>query len=432
MKHEKLSYSFILSFFLLISICLNAQITTNADGTTSTQYTAGPQDDIFIFCTDEGLNVSSLTATFSTGAGANYEWLKYNNSTSSFEAFQNDNNGAASSTISNLSNGAYRVNVTSGGNTETYTAWVFNNWYSVTAELSDSNCDYFQLNGSFSQATLEYTDLGTGNTLQVFKDIETRWEADGSTIATVISPRIFSPPPRDTEYRLVVSDQFDCESEASVFYTSIVTKANFTVNFKQGMTNESGEAPLEVAFTNESENADSFEWFFFRDLVEIKREAEETGTTVDSIMYIDYGENPIYTFEKSGTYQVKLVTTKTSEFGCTDTFYFENYLIADTSFIDAPNVFTPNGDGVNDEFIVKYWSVRDIKINIFNRWGKKVHEWEKSDVRGFENTYIESAWNGKIGGRYASPGVYYYVVEATGRDDRKRWANGFVHLFREK
>jgi gliding motility-associated-like protein len=110
----------------------------------------------------------------------------------------------------------------------------------------------------------------------------------------------------------------------------------------------------------------------------------------------------------------------------------EGYLVADTSFVRVPNVFTPNGDGANDDFVVSYWSLQSINIQVFNRWGKKVHSWENNNIRGFDNTVSESVWDGKIGGRYASPGVYYYVVEARGRDDKKRYAHGFVHLFRDK
>ncbi len=438
MKYPGFKNGFSLIVFLFFTISVKAQITADADATIPTNYSSGTQDNIYIFCTSEGESVAGLTASFSSNAAADYEWLKYNSSTQSFDAFSTDNSEATSSTINNLEDGAYRVNVTSGGNTETYTAWVFNNWYTPVAEIPVTNCDYFQLGGSFTEADLTYYDLSNGNQLSVMKNVQVRWEDGGSTISTILSPSIFSPPTTNTDYRLVVYDRFGCEGETSITYSSIVTKAKFSVDPSQFSfpSEYKDEAPLEVTFTNESENADRFEWFFFRDLLDIKREAEQTGGIVeDSIMARNnLDENPVYVYENSGTYQVKLVTTKQSEFNtCTDTFYFENYIIADTSFIDAPNVFTPgNGDLANNEFIIKYWSVKDIKINIFNRWGKKVHEWKKSNVQGFENTAFESAWDGKIGGRYASPGVYYYVVEATGRDDRKRWAHGFVHLFREK
>jgi gliding motility-associated-like protein len=147
-------------------------------------------------------------------------------------------------------------------------------------------------------------------------------------------------------------------------------------------------------------------------------------------MIVAYDESPIFTYEYSGMYMVKLVSK--TQF-CTDTFYLPDYIVADTSFIAVPNVFTPNGDGTNDEFVVKFWSMQSIEIDIFNRWGKRVHHWQSGDVRGFEGTWTETVWDGRgMGGRYASPGVYYYTVVGEGRDGEKRRAKGFVHLFRDK
>ena len=169
------------------------------------------------------------------------------------------------------------------------------------------------------------------------------------------------------------------------------------------------------------------------DLDEIKKESEGTLQPVDSIMIVAYNENPVFTYEQSGTYQVKLIAKNISDsLTCADTAYLENYIIVDTSFVAVPNVFTPNGDGTNDLFVVKFWSMKSIKIEIFNRWGKRIHFWKSDDVRGFPDTYTATVWDGTLGGRYASPGVYYYVVEGTGRDNKKRRENGFFHLFTDK
>ena len=77
-----------------------------------------------------------------------------------------------------------------------------------------------------------------------------------------------------------------------------------------------GEAPLEVIFTNTSENGDpnSFEWFLYRDLNEIKKEAEAGATEIDSIMLVAYDESPTYTYENTGTYMVKLVSKHSYNF----------------------------------------------------------------------------------------------------------------------
>ena len=76
--------------------------------------------------------------------------------------------------------------------------------------------------------------------------------------------------------------------------------------------------------------------------------------------------------------------------------------------------------------------MKSIKITIFNRWGKVLHVWENNNVPGFTKAVEESVWDGKVGGRMATPGVYYYVAEGRGRDGVRRKASGFFHLFREK
>ncbi|WP_339738033.1 gliding motility-associated C-terminal domain-containing protein [uncultured Sunxiuqinia sp.] len=426
----KLEQTLPLAFLLIsfsFSLTVDAQISADSDASIPTEYSAGSQDQIHIFCSAPDQNAGRLTATSASGAGATFEWTRYNPATGSFDPFLSDNSGASTSTISNLESGAYRVEVTSGVTTETYTAWVMNSWYTATAEIVESTCDYFQIQAEFEEAPLIYYDLTTGDERQVFKDVKTRWTADGNQVAAVLSPQIFSPPARDTEYTLMVYDRFECQVIVSVLYQSVVTEASFTASPIEG------EAPLEVSFTSTSLNADQYEWFFFRDRDEMILEGQDVGVVQDSILQTAIDPNPVFIYENSGTYQVKLVTAKFSnDLACRDTFYLPDFIVAQTSLVEVPNVFTPNGDGVNDEFIIKYQSVRSINVQIFNRWGKKIHSWENNNVQGFDETVSESAWDGKIGGRYASPGVYYYVVQAKGRDDQTRNAHGFFHLFREK
>ncbi|WP_159520825.1 T9SS type B sorting domain-containing protein [Sunxiuqinia indica] len=411
---------------LFLPIFTEAQISSDADASVSTEYSSGAQDQIYIFCVAPDENGGELTATSSSGA-ATFEWLKYNPGTGSFDGFQTDNSGSSTSTIMNLADGGYRVNITSGAVTETYTAWVMNSWYTATAEISESTCDYFQLTASIAEdAELNYYDLSNGAQKPVAKDVKAKWTVDGDQVAAVLSPQIFSPPSENKDYTLTVYDRFGCQVEVTVNYQSIVPDASFTANPMEG------EAPLEVAFTSSSTNADQYEWSFYRSQEDLLEESQ-VGIVEDSIMQTAIDQNPTYIFENSGNYNVRLVTTKNGEgFACTDTFYIEEFIEATISLVEVGNVFTPNGDGVNDDFVVKYESLKSINIQIFNRWGKKVHSWENNNIQGFENTVSESAWDGKIGGRYASPGVYYYVVEALGRDDQEHFAHGFVHLFREK
>jgi len=409
------------------------QITSIADEVVPTEYSGGNQDNIHIFCGEKGELNASLIANSTNNEPASFEWQKYNSLSGNFDFFFSDLSGNSTSTISGLENGCYRVKVTATSGEKIYTTWVFNNYIDVTAEIPESDCNSFTLKGTFDTPKFIYTDLSNRQPLELNKGIQVKWLDGEVVVSRVINSKVFDPPTKDTSYTFEVTDKFGCVTQTDVLYSSIVTKALFSVS------TDKGEAPLEVTFNNESENGDpgKFEWFIFRDLDEIKREsAANNGVVKDSILIKLYNDSPVYTFENSGSYKVKLVSRKVSEFHtCFDTIYLEGYIVADTSFVDAPNVFTPNGDGMNDEFIIKFWSMKEIKISIFNRWGKLLHVWESNNVINFGNTIEtvpQSVWDGKVGGKVCTPGVYYYVVEGHGRDNERRRTSGFFHLFRDK
>lgn len=432
---ERNSSLYILGFLLLffVSTNLKAQLSApGSAGSVETNYSVFQEtDSIYAFCVDdETIEVGELRVTTQLQGTKTFSWEIYNNQTASFEDYFSEGSENQSSTISGLATGCYRATVTLGANTEIYRAWIINSWINSEVSITDSNCESFKLNGSFTSSEHTYYDLANNTELILSRNLQVQWKEGESIIAIVLNPQIYSPPTEDTDYTFRVYDRFGCELNVDVIYESIVTKASFDADPIEG------EAPLEVVFSNTSENGDlnGYEWYFYRDLDEIKEEAENSQGEIDSIMLVAYDESPIYTYENTGVYMVKLISQHyvNDSLTCRDTFQMEDYITVDSSFIKVPNVFTPNGDGTNDEFVVKFWSMKSIKITVFNRWGKKIHYWDKSDIRGFEETYVESVWDGKIGGRYASPGVYYYVVEGNGRDGEKRRAHGFVHLFRGK
>jgi len=86
----------------------------------------------------------------------------------------------------------------------------------------------------------------------------------------------------------------------------------------------------------------------------------------------------------------------------------------------VPNVFTPNGDGKNDVFLIDVTKYDSYNIEIFDRWGVKMYE---------ANT-TNAPWDGKTtAGQDAPDGVYYYIIKATcgGNDYDKK---GFVQIIR--
>ncbi len=435
----------VLIVFALVPTMSFAQITSVADEVVPTEYTNtnGTQDFIHIFCGEKGDLNASLIATSPNNEAASFEWLKYNEVSLIFGPFPNDQSGNTTSTISNLADGCYRVNITSSSGIKTYTAWVFNNYVEATAEIPKSDCESFILKGTLlSPTTFSYIDLPTGLSKQLNKEIKVEWLENGTAVVSrIITSEIFDPPTKNTNYVLQITDRFDCVSRVEVEYISIVTKASFTYKVDDRKSDTRfDEAPLTVAFTNTSENGDAgkFEWFIFKDLNEIKKEsAANAGVVKDSILTKIYTDSPSFIFERPGSYKVKLVSQKKSQFNtCFDTVYIDDYIKVDTSFIEAPNVFTPgDGNGENDKFVIRFFSMKTVKISIFNRWGKVLHVWESNNVKGFSPTIdstTAAVWDGKVGGKLASPGVYYYVVEGTGRDDKRQRTSGFFHLFRGK
>ena len=95
----------------------------------------------------------------------------------------------------------------------------------------------------------------------------------------------------------------------------------------------------------------------------------------------------------------------------------------------VPNVITMNGDGVNDEFIIRNIEDYDrVHVQIFNRWGNLV----------FESTDYQNDWKGEdVSGKPLEAGVYTYVVTPESikyeYDDEQKTlytAHGFVHILK--
>lgn len=87
----------------------------------------------------------------------------------------------------------------------------------------------------------------------------------------------------------------------------------------------------------------------------------------------------------------------------------------------VPNVFTPNGDGRNDNFTLDAIGIGDITISIFDRWGLKMFE---------TSTTGNIKWDGKTKNGAAVPdGTYFYMLKATGLDGESYDLKGTVNVF---
>jgi gliding motility-associated-like protein len=106
--------------------------------------------------------------------------------------------------------------------------------------------------------------------------------------------------------------------------------------------------------------------------------------------------------------------------------YLKDYIVIDTSLVQVAPAFTPNGDGVNDILVIRTRSLQSLDFQVFNRWGRIVHKFSKSGYVPADSEL--AAWDGKVNGKLATPGVYFYVVDAVGRDGERRRKKGFVQM----
>lgn len=86
------------------------------------------------------------------------------------------------------------------------------------------------------------------------------------------------------------------------------------------------------------------------------------------------------------------------------------------------NVFSPNGDGVNDIFMFREPGIKNVRCEIVNRWGELVGKFEGP----------ENGWNGTnlASNSICQEGTYFYVAEITRIDGASRVVKGFLTLVR--
>jgi gliding motility-associated-like protein len=91
--------------------------------------------------------------------------------------------------------------------------------------------------------------------------------------------------------------------------------------------------------------------------------------------------------------------------------------------ITFPNIFTPNNDDVNDFYIpLSFSGVKNIDFVILNRWGNVVYESKTQEIK----------WDGKVDGKEASEGVYFYKINyLEGNSTEQKSLHGFLHLERK-
>lgn len=190
-------------------------------------------------------------------------------------------------------------------------------------------------------------------------------------------------------------------------------------------TPSAGCSPLTVNLVNTSQNALNYIWDFGNSQsANVATTATQTQTYTQSAV--------VRLIAAQGNCQDTAYQTITINIcGCTDpnaTNYNPDANFDDGScvypvpLVEAPNVFTPNADGMNDFFYLTTENATSIELTILNRWGNVMYNKEG----------INPAWDGKSPiGIPAEEGVYFYKYLVKGFNDQEVEGHGFLELVRD-
>lgn len=231
-----------------------------------------------------------------------------------------------------------------------------------------------------------YTFNATGGT-------QYQWQGSFTNGQTIF------PSAGSNTYVVLGTDANGCQGIDSV---TVIVVPYPTISFTQDVTE--GYPILNVNFTNTSSpGATNFVWNF------------GNGTLSSNNIDVSnpYNNPGIYTVTLTGEFNGCFASASSS----VTVFNF------DPPTIEAPNVFSPNNDDINDfwEFIT-FENVAEIEFIIVNRWGNVV----------FESTDLNLSWDGRTqNGSPATEGVYFYKYTIIGLDGNEYIGHGHLTLVRQ-
>jgi hypothetical protein len=189
-----------------------------------------------------------------------------------------------------------------------------------------------------------------------------------------------------------------------------------------------GCAPMEVSISNTSQNGTNYICIWgdgtsnsSTNLSGFTHIFSETLSNQVYIIQLIVQQGPLCS-------DTAIIEVETSVCGCTNPDadnYNPNASIDDGSCIFAepivivPNVFSPNKDGVNDQFLLSWMNLISLRLVVLNRWGITLYDETSTDL-----TNIMPSWDGKN----QSEGVYFYRYEAVGLGGKEISGHGFIHL----
>lgn len=125
-----------------------------------------------------------------------------------------------------------------------------------------------------------------------------------------------------------------------------------------------------------------------------------------SYLWQDGSTSPYFLATLPGKYSVTITLN-----GCEKVLQTQ---IEDCEILEIPNLFTPDGNGLNEQFVSgKMKGIRNLNLEIFNRWGQKIHE---------SNDFKTTGWDGKT----SLPGIYFWSLTYTNFKGESKTKTGII------
>lgn len=172
-----------------------------------------------------------------------------------------------------------------------------------------------------------------------------------------------------------------CVSDVAEIVIPPIAKIPVAAFGTDPLFNSKFTTPLPIIFKNNSKDADTYLWDF-----------GDGNTSTEA--------NPIHIYTTAGKYKVTL--TAFAEEGCSNSIEIGDLIILDAALF-IPNTFSPNQDGLNDEFVVTVLNLKKYQLKIYNRLGENI----------YQTSSIFNNWNGKHKNQDVPVGTYYYVIFGT-------------------
>ncbi|HRN42307.1 MAG TPA: gliding motility-associated C-terminal domain-containing protein [Vicingus sp.] len=237
------------------------------------------------------------------------------------------------------------------------------------------------------------------------------------------------------DYLINITDSNGCVWQSDTLVVAEIhdITANFnlyTLPLVFPTPNPLGTAPLTVYTQNSSVNANSYEWT-------ISQQSSVGSLQIKDTIIQHSIVNTQHSFEEGGTFEVCLLAYN-NIVTCGDTMCKTIFIAPapDSLVLVVPNVFSPNNDGSNDNFVLQVQSANllsNIEVEIFNRWGQTVEsrKWKVESSQNSSHTTYYTLWDGTTNaGKIVPEGTYFYVIHYTKLTGEMESLKGSVSLLR--